>query len=425
MDGRTAKMSAARLAGAAALALVACAGVARAQARGGGCNDPMSAPVAYVPLPGRPFGVVPSPDGCWLFVSLNSSGPRSANGVAVLSRRGGRVNVDRVFTVEPAPFGMALTRDGKLLVVADRDYVVFMDAGRMTRGAGGDPILGYISDGDNPVSVYANTSPDGKLLFVSDEAERTITVIDLRRARAEGFKETAVVGKIPTGAAPIALTFSPDGRWLYTTSQRAPESLGWPVECRPEGADQASAQPRFTQGAVIVVDVSKAATDPANSAVARVPAGCNPVRLALSPEGSRAYVTARNSNALLAFDTAKLRASAPDARVGSVPVGPSPVGVAVVDGGRRVVVTNSNRFAGGRAARQTLTVVDAARVGEGSAAVVGAVPAGAFPRELGQSPDGRTLFVANYLSNELEVIDLKRMPVGPGAAAAGESPKRP
>jgi 6-phosphogluconolactonase (cycloisomerase 2 family) len=39
------------------------------------------------------------------------------------------------------------------------------------------------------------------------------------------------------------------------------------------------------------------------------------------------------------------------------------------------------------------------------------MPAGAFPREFGQSPDGQTLFVANYNSNELEVIDLKRLPL--------------
>ena len=33
-----------------------------------------------VALPGHPFQVVPSPDGCWLYVSLNSSGPRSLKG---------------------------------------------------------------------------------------------------------------------------------------------------------------------------------------------------------------------------------------------------------------------------------------------------------------------------------------------------------
>ena len=80
-------------------------------------------------------------------------------------------------------------------------------------------------------------------------------------------------------------------------------------------------------------------------------------------------------------------------------------------------MTNSNRFARDQTARQTLTVIDAARVGEGRAAIAGSVPAGIFPREFGQSPDRQTLFVANYNSNELEVIDLKRMPIERAPAA--------
>ena len=113
---------------------------------------------------------------------------------------------------------------------------------------------------------------------------------------------------------------------------------------------------------------------------------------------------------------------AASARVGTVPVGSAPVGVAVVDGGRLVFVSNSNRFARDQTVRQTLTVIDAARVGEGAAAVVGSVPAGLFPRQFGQMPDGQTLFVANYISSELEVIDLKRLTVGPPPAAAAPRP---
>ena len=129
-------------------------------------------------------------------------------------------------------------------------------------------------------------------------------------------------------------------------------------------------------------------------------------------------MTARNSNSLLAFGTAKFLSDSANARVGTVPVGKSPVGVAVVDDGKRIVVTNSDRFAADRSARQTLTVIDAARVAEGAAAILGSVPAGAFPREFGKSPDGSTLFVANYESSEIEIIDLGRMPVTPLAPAA-------
>jgi YVTN family beta-propeller protein len=403
------------LAGAAMLVLCLCAS-ARAQGGTSRCNAAMSEPVSYVQLPGHPFSTVSTPDGCWLFVSLNSSNPKSSNGVALLSRAGGQITLKRVVQVEAEPTGMTLTHDGKLLVAADGDYVVFLDVAQMIAGRG-DPVLGYIKDADFAGSVYVNTTADDKLLFVSDENVETITVVNLERARAEGFKETAIVGKIPTGGAPVALTFSPDGRWLYTTSQVAPESFGWAVECKPEGADPATAKPRYPQGAIIVVDVQKAQTDPAHSAVAHVPAGCSPVRLAIAPDGTRVYVTARNSNALLAFDTSKFQTDAANSRVGSVPVGSAPVGVAVVNGGRQIVITNSNRFARDQTARQTLTVIDAARVVEGQSAITGSIPAGVFPREFGQSPDRQTLYVANYNSNELEVIDLKRLSVERATAA--------
>jgi len=372
------------------------------------CNAPASEAISYVPLPGHPFSTIGSQDGCWLFVSLTSSNPRSANGVAMLSRADGHITLRKVFPVEAGPTGMVLTHDGKLLIVADDEYVVFMDVMRMTSGQG-DPILGYFSDGNFSGSVYANVTADDKFLFVSDENTETITVINLEKARAEGFKASAKVGKIPVGTAPIALTFSPDEKWLYTTSQMAPKSLNWPVACKPEGADPATAKEQYAQGAIIVVDVDRARTDPAKSVVSSVPAGCSPVRMAISPSGDRVFVTARNSNSLLAFDTNLMRNNSEHALVGKVPVGSSPVGVAVVNEGKLVLVTNSNRFSSDQTARQNLSVIDAARVGEGQAAVVGRVPAGIFPREFGQSADGRTLFVANYNSSELEVIDLNRI----------------
>jgi DNA-binding beta-propeller fold protein YncE len=376
------------------------------------CNAAATDAISYVPLPGHPFSTIASKDGCWLFVSVSSSNPTSANGVAMLSRADGRITLKKVFPVEASPTGMVMTHDNRLLIVADDDYVVFLDVIRMTTGRG-DPILGYISDGDSSGSVYANVTGDDKFLFVSDENTATITVINLEKARAEGFKDSAKVGKIPVGDAPIALTFSPDERWLYTTSQAAPKSFNWPVACKPEGQDPATAKVQYPEGAIIVVDVTRAQTDPANSVVSKVPAGCSPVRMASSPSGDRVFVTARNSNALLAFDTTALRTDIEHARVGTVPVGTSPVGVAVANEGKLVFVTNSNRFSSNRTARQTLIVIDAAKVGAGQAAILGSVPAGAFPREFGQSPDGQTLFVANYTSNELEVIDLKRLSLDP------------
>jgi DNA-binding beta-propeller fold protein YncE len=164
------------------------------------------------------------------------------------------------------------------------------------------------------------------------------------------------------------------------------------------------------QGAIHIVDAEKAKTDPANAIVGNVPAGCSAVRLVLSPSGDRAYVTARNSNMLLAFDVAKLRADPTHALIGRVPVGSSPVGIAVVNGGRQVIVTNSNRFAGSADDHQNLTVIDASRIASGAGAIIGSIPAGAFPREMRVTSDGRTLILTNFGSRTIEMIDLARIP---------------
>lgn len=54
-----------------------------------------------------------------------------------------------------------------------------------------------------------------------------------------------------------------------------------------------SAEATKPEGAIIIVDVERAKTDPARSVVSRVPAACGPARIAMSPSGNRIYVTAR------------------------------------------------------------------------------------------------------------------------------------
>lgn len=387
------------------ICLAGAATVAHAQTN---CNAPAAQPITYVEFPSHPFGIVPSADGCWLFVSLSSANPRSPNGVAVLKRSGGAIQLQRIVPVENGPSGMVLTHDGQLLIAADDEFVVFLDANKLRTGDG-DPVLGYMRDGKYSGSTYVNVDADDKYLFVSDEDAGTITVTDLEKARRSGFNADSIVGRIPTGQAPIALTFSLDGKLLYTTSEAAQDDWKWPVACKTEDGDPADTTPKYPDGAVVVVDVEKARTDPAHAVISRVPAGCSPVRLAIMPDGKTVWVTVRNNNAVAVFDAAKLVTDPQKARIATVPVGQSPVGIIIVDSGKRVIATNSNRFAANQNVNQTLNVLDPERLAQGAAAVLGTIPAGLFPRELAPSADGKTLFLSNYNSNNIEVIDLARL----------------
>ena len=297
------------------------------------CNSAASASISHLTLPGNPFTPLPSPDGCWIFVTLARPNPTAEGGVAVVSRSDVKLALVRTFPLTGGPTGAVLTHDGKLLIVTTGPAVAFLDVARLESGKGA-PVLGYLDFGKPVASIFANVTRDDRYLFVSLERAFGIAVIDLDKARKTGFDITAVVGVIPTGNSPIALTFSTDERWLYTTSQAAPAALKWPVACKPEG--QPTAAPNHPLGAILIVDVERAKTDPEHSVAAAVAAGCNPVRLALSPDGNVLYATARGDYELRAYDTRKLLADSAHALLGRVPVGTAPVGIAVFDSGGKL-----------------------------------------------------------------------------------------
>lgn len=375
------------------------------------CNLPAKDPIVHLDMPGRPFEPVISPDGCWIFVTLTQqSSGADGGGIAVVRRTSGSLSIARTISLRGNPTGAVLTHDGKLLIVADGGYLAFLDPLSLEAGDG-DPVLGYMGNGSAVGFIYANVTPDDKYLFASVERGAAIIVVDLEQARLGGFRERGGVATLDVGNAPIAVTLSPDGRFLYTTSESALPEWNWPRTCRPENQNARFNAPNHPQGAIIVFDVAQALKDPTHASLSRVSAGCNPVRLALSPSGDIAYVSARDDNTLLAFDAQRLVSDTAHALLGRAEVGIAPVGVAVIDSGARVVVTNSNRFGGGDNDHQPLTVVDAGRLRTGAPAVIGKIPAGAFPRELRVTADGRTLFATNFASRTLEMIDVARAPI--------------
>ena len=384
----------------------------------GGLHAGGTPPLREIELPGRPVGVVVTPDQQWIFVSLVGAG-RQRPGIAVLENRAGRVDLARTVGMDSSPTGIVLSRDGTMLIAAAGDEVVFLDTGRLESGKG-DAAFQWLQRESGAGCINVNVTPDDRTLFVSEERERAITVVNLDAIRALGRESSrnwrrrddragpaaAVVGSIPTGNAPIALTFSPEGRWLFTTCEVAAPEWNWPRTLARETGPGAG---RVPEGAVVVVDVPRARTDPPHSVVARVPAGGSTVRAALAPDGARLFVTARNSDAVLVFATADLTAAAGRAKPVVIPVGRSPVPVVVTADGRFALVGNSNRFGADATRRSTLSVLDTARIGTAANPVIGRIPCGAFPREFCLAPDGRTLFLTDFQSDSLDVIDTARL----------------
>jgi DNA-binding beta-propeller fold protein YncE len=366
------------------------------------CNRAMANPLVHVMLPGSPFTALTSADGCWLFVSLTQPRPE----VAVIARANGGLALKRMVSLPGWPMGMVLTHDGTLLIVADGPNVVFLDVGRLTTG-NSNPILGYWGVGGvpRPGSIYVSVTADDRYVFVSNEAVGTISVIDLAQTRRSRFAQMRVVGSIAAGDGPLGLAFSSDQRFLFATVLSVTDR-GWSNRCSPENDPTAMAN--HPEGAVVVVDMKLATTNPAASVLRRVPAGCSPARIVASRETGRVYVTARGSNELLAFTERELsRPGRLNPRGKRLTVGTSPVGVALVDQDRKIVVAGSDRFKSD-AATPALYVLDAARIGTSATPLLGRIPSGSFPREVRATADGRTLLVTNFDAGSLQIVDLGR-----------------
>jgi DNA-binding beta-propeller fold protein YncE len=193
----------------------------------------------------------------------------------------------------------------------------------------------------------------------------------------------------------VGLALSPDGRRLFATSERMQDAVRFPVRCQAESAEEGG--DKHSEGGLSVIDVARARTDPAHALLAVAPAGCNPVRVALTADGSRAYVTARGENAVYGFDVAGLTATPPAPSRTHYAAGDSPVGIAVQPAGGGVWVSDSNRFSPGRAGE-----VQSVPLTPDQTPVV--LKSGAFPRDLRFLPDGKTLVVGVFGSNAVQLI---------------------
>ncbi|HTV98742.1 MAG TPA: hypothetical protein VMF87_00465 [Streptosporangiaceae bacterium] len=349
-------------------------------------------PTPMTPVPATPFGVTVAGDGRWAFVALTGSG---TVGVFRVTSRGTPV-LARQVTTGGRPLGDALTSDGRYLLVADdAGGAAVISVGRAESGAPG-ALLGTLG-GRSGGAIEVAVSPGGRFAFVSLEDEGSIAVYNLRRALTGGFRASDLVGTIPMGVAPVGMAISPDGRWLYATSEVA---SGLPVVARGRQGGR---------GTLSVISVPRAETDPAGSVVSTVVAGCSPVRAITSADGAVVWVTARGSDRLLGFSATRLRTEPENSLLASVAVGAAPVGLALVNDGKQIVVADSNRF-GAPGAASSLAVVGVAAALAGRPALLGYLRAGGFPREVVLEPSGRTLLVGNFTSQQLEAVDLAGLP---------------
>jgi DNA-binding beta-propeller fold protein YncE len=338
---------------------------------------------AFVALAGRPFGIAATADGRWSFV--DQLGGR----VEVFSDAGFVPSAARTIVVPGDAVGNSITRDGRYLLVADGDdgATVVSVAGAVAGASGA--VLGTLKEPRHPLlghrsAIEVVSSPDGRYVFVSVESGDAIAVYDLHAALRDRFRTSGYLGSVPLGRAPVGIAVSPNGRWLYATSEIT-----------------AAARNDSQEGTLSVISVAEAERHPARAVLATVPAGFSPVRVAVSSDGSVVWVTARGSDRLLAFAATRLRSGRAHALVAAVRVGRNPVGLALVANGRQVIVADRGQ--------SRLTVISTAAALGHRPAVIGTIPAGGQPREMALEPNGDTLLVGNFSSDQLEAVDVAHL----------------
>lgn len=350
-----------------------------------------------VNVPGRPFGLAVTRDGCWMFAALSPD--RRGGALAVLHNANGVFTVARVVPLASNGSGIALTHDGRLLIVTEtKGDVAILDVEKLEQPSG-NALAGTLYEG-RVGPVYAITSLDDGLLFVSDELANRVSVYNLAKWRADHYGGRPLIGHIPAALGPVGLALSPDGKSLYSVSEVALPRLHLDRSCRPEDRSERW----HPQGVLLRVDIAQAATDPRRSVTGVVTAGCNPVRVAVSPGGAWAWVTARDGDAVLRIATAGIAPTRGSARAVAIRVGTSPVGVAVRPDGNQVWVALSDRFARKRRnprARDLVGLIGAAASDAASIELV-SEPVSGFPRELVFLPDGRTLAVGLFDDDRIE-----------------------
>ena len=354
---------------------------------------------ASLNVPGHPFGLAYAQKGHIAFASLKKE-------LGVLSTDSTPPKLLHTIPLPAASLGkeganaVTLTHDGRELLIAAASGAIVVDAAKAAAGAPG-AVLGTLTGTVGTSAVEVNISPDDRYAFVSQEygdastgGRGDLQVFDLSKALRSGFGHSAFIGSLTLGQAVVGTAVSPDRRWLYATSEVVP-------------GESAKAQTRH--GELSVIDLATLESAPAKALHGSAPAGCDPVREAPSSDGRTVWVTARGSNALLAFDAAKLITGPQHALLTSVQVGTSPVGVAFVQGGNRIITADSDRFHT-QGATTGLTVVNTRAALAGESATLGRIQTGTFPREFALSPDGKTLLVSDYDSQQIQAIDTATLP---------------
>lgn len=329
----------------AALAALCCIAGCGLMSGGGPPPPPPGAVVASVAVGAPPTFLALSPDGANLYAASNGE-------LRVI--RTADHSVAATLRINPNPNGMAVSPDGAQVYITNLFSVALttLDTATNTLAPPTTLFMQRFRGGFGRMAV----APDGRTIYVANAVNRAFGIVDL----TGGNSSVLIPSVMPQDIAVTA-----DGRTVYY------------VGCRPI----------CTPGFLQVFDV------PTGRFLQSVALSGNPFRIALSPDGARAYAANLTGPSLSVVDLANLTVTA------TVPVPVQPTGLAVARDGSAIYVASQTGGA--------LTVIDPASLSVRASA---AIPQA---REVVVSPDGRRA----YVSSNTTVLAIDTAALLAGAAA--------
>jgi YVTN family beta-propeller protein len=317
--------------------------------------------VTHIPV-GKPgdfqMMVAISRDGKNLYVSNSTSS--DGGRLQVIDTGTGLVTATFPIFTDLAGGGLAVTPDGA--------HVYFtpglVDGPVKVIDAVHGTVTHSITTGRKPMHVAMN--PNGKHAYVSNAGDGTVAVVD---TTTKAVTATITVGdplEAGTGVGAGPLAISPNGKSLWVLSTFF-----------------------TTNGKVSEIDIASKAV------VATVTVGRDPFGIAVSPSGTRAYVSNNGSGTVSVIDTAT------KAVVATVPVGSDPYGVAVSTDNKRAFVTHLNT--GSTASEDTVSVINATNNTFEATVTIGAEPS-AGSGYVVVDPGGPHVYAAPGMDGTVSVI---------------------
>lgn len=335
--------------------------------------------VATIDVGVNPDALAITPDGHYAYV-VNNNNYNIANQdtVSVLDLKNNTLKETIYDSSFVEPFRIAISPNGKRAYVANSDSTTLSIISTKH-----NKVIGVIDGFDGPSGIVITS--DGNFAYVNNYGSsqgvgsghgNTVSVVNL--------EFNVIVGTIPVGLAPAALAISPNGNFVYVINY---------VDGNP-----------FT-GTMSIINTKT------NTVIDTVSGFFGPFGIAVTPNGRYAYVTNFGSNDFAPFGSTVSIVKLYDNPkiVGTVDVGIQPSGIAITPNGKYAYVSNYNTLYAGpnftklTAGQGTVNIINLCT----NKVIPPTIPVGNSPNTVTISPNGKFAYVTNFISNTVDVIQLK------------------